>query len=1215
MLTRTLKARKEARMNKTIKESNKKWFVFFLLMFLLGSVSVKVYGQEIIPWLQKIQNQKYPFIGVYNWYPGFGYNLQLQEEVMQTYLRMGFTGSYCYGPRGGQLFRQEGYFGWMGTMEWSCPDPVLDVNGNKALKLPCLHGCFSSEKNIEAGVNHIIRQIRENREAVFQIDGISVLSSWDETGLAYKVLCRCPLCTKSFCNYLQKIYENNLNHCNDELKTKYQSWEEIELPQFNERFENPMLWKIYLDWNGWKTFDFFRQIEKKVNEKGEPFAFMTFPHSTQFWPGAAHIEGLNVKYHAEQSPFIVDEFCIADFPISSIAKSWTDRLSREYQKPILRFAWFWLGGRDSTRDYFFQPSEEINRAFGRIIGHTTHGIVFWLYMIDRIHYEKEISQEIAYWQNFLQKHWEWLKTSPTVKEDIAVLWPGYSAYFYEWWGYPKQDFGWGPQALLEEHFPFTVIQEEEIEKGILKNYKVLYLFSIERTSPKVIEEIKKFIERGGYVFATGDSLLMDISGKRTSILEDQFGILLQKKYKSTFHPTILSSRDEEWVRILQSSPETNLPPLTQTPTPTGLEQFVLDKNTLHYMDFDQHVATPGRMRTHHDICTGSRKKGEILAKFNNEVAGIETDKTIWFGHRPGFDIYAVYPEDVLEFWGEPLYPYFRTSISSARDRENYRRIITCIAHKAGVLPPVSVSYKNEVASHIEVIVRENPESGAVMAFLINHEDIKGNHEIAIHRAFRNWTVWDVTRNCLIETDTDGKFSIDIEPLITRVIFVGTRNEVKKIARAQKELQAMDLMPKPFTVGTKVLEENPIPKVKLSCQPRVENLGESEIARISVIVKNPCNIPRVAEPIVIPVKNIIYHLDASQVKSVLIKNGPPVQLDDCDSIKGFSKGDEIVFQTDLAPSETRNYELLLLTIDNLKEDDKSFCVEKNGNGILVFKNSSPFYHATPENSWEFPTAWQTSGSERRENRDFGKNWLQPGAKFAVKKKIENKEMAILADGPVRKHFRIVHTYKDIPVQTYVTYAVYRNSPRDEFRVYASIEHRINGDINITDNPDCGHLVIFDPGNLPGTYIDTLGRVGPFAGRQDFMSANLEKNFGGWANIPYGRKILPGKQQSVPLSLTILVQRTKGVLQPVSVPDEQDGIQVFGSTLARAARSINIPDLRKGFDSEILAGNCWKLQTLLILSERGDNYFCSQNRALFSNPLIIEITDLKVRRVGK
>jgi len=1026
-----------------------------------------------------------------------------------------------------------------------------------------------------------------------------------------KEQCRCQHCKNLFRQYLEKIAETE-----PAIKEKYPvNLETGKLPDFEERFEKLLLWKYYMDFVQWQRIHFFKSIEEEVTEAGYPMGYILFYHSRMYWPGGGAWSGISPYYAAQVSPVIMNEFCHSRFPIAKIASAWDDRMSREYGRGIWDMSWFWSGYQDGPG---VQVSDEAqyDLAIARKMGHELHGLIFYLYSLPVYNHLPVMTRKFSYWHNFFSAHWDFLKNAEVAKPEIAVLFPGYAAYFYKQWRYNKADFGWGPQALIEAQYPFTVLQDEEVETGKLKGYKLLYVFGAERTSKKVINEISDFIEKGGYVFADADSLFLDLEGQKTGMLEKYFGISPERKYKTPFWPSVLDRReelDDTWLSVKDSAEKYQVPPLSTS----GFQQEKLNPDSVNILSVSPGIVPSGSVRTYHDVVTGRILAGKALAQYNGQTAAVETDRTVWFGNRPGFDIYATYPWEALVEMGETRYSegmqHGWYNLDSPEKRADYRNIVTYIAEKAGIKKPALVIKDGMPAVDVEAAVKTDTRTGAKMIFLVNQGKSAGPVRLEVPgiKSRSQAIAMDMEACRSIKMTEPGILKVAIKPESSLTVFIGPSAQVGKIAAAHEKLVKMDLAPGKFTVGPKFVDEPPVPEVNTAEKVETGNLAPGAVAEIRVkVVNRDKQNSRTAEPVVIPADRFASRLQGCDIKGVRLDGDIPVQWDDIDKNGVLSEEDEIAWQADLAPGEEKLFNLRFLDKPAENSPDKNFRLRVSGNEGSFIVNNKNVFCVNTGHQWIFPLA---PGRARSQS---GASFFR-GAMSRVEVKLKEPVMEVISDGPVRKSVVLRHGYepfkdyfgifREPDITTQGRYTVYSRNPESGNRVFASITHHFNETYRFEPRGDLGvltgyTLAALDPGTFrdkTGWYVDTLGRISPAKG-----SEIIEKNCGGWLAGPL-------EDGSV---LGILLRRTKGITRKLPVPDEQDGVQVLQGTLSRSFINWNASDINYLVDKEISKGNEYRLDCMLIHTNGGTPQDVESLRRTFASPPEIKIEEVLVAKRG-
>jgi len=115
--------------------------------------------------------------------------------------------------------------------------------------------------------------------------------------------------------------------------------------------------------------------------------------------------------------------------------------------------------------------------------------------------------------------------------------------------------------------------------------------------------------------------------------------------------------------------------------------------------------------------------------------------------------------------------------------------------------------------------------------------------------------------------------------------------------------------------------------------------------------------------------------------------------------------------------------------------------------------------------------------------------------------------------------------------------------------------------------------------------------------------MERNLGGWLAVRLGKNRI----------LACLLRRTDGIVtRPRLLPDEQDGVQVMGSSLTRSFQTWNVSDRRQLVDREIMAGNTYTLEALLIQTAGETWAGVDKARRRYAAPPGIAIERWTVRR---
>lgn len=85
----------------------------------------------------------------------------------------------------------------------------------------------------------------------------------------------------------------------------------------------------------------------------------------------------------------------------------------------------------------------------------------------------------------------------------------------------------------------------------------------------------------------------------------------------------------------------------------------------------------------------------------------------------------------------------------------------------------------------------------MMVFIINHDSTDTTYEVRLSqecmkRLHKRAQAWDLLNEKLIEESTDGVFPLPVKPYRASVVFIGAGAVLKRVLKAQRELNSMDL---------------------------------------------------------------------------------------------------------------------------------------------------------------------------------------------------------------------------------------------------------------------------------------------------------------------------------------------------------------------------------------------------------------------------------------
>jgi hypothetical protein len=632
----------------------------------------------------------------------------------------------------------------------------------------------------------------------------------------------------------------------------------------DELWSRPAACKLWLDYHRYFTFEYFRRASADASARLAAAAYAReyrnalaagqpvntgalrkktdlrvdcypFPQAFLIWPGIDAFWGYGVYWNHRQNAVINVEQCWPEHPAMSVNYAMTDHLARTNKNLIMGWSWFFP--RQYGCGALYDGPGDIERALARMMGHTVDGITHWLYADEyRGPGEGPLRQrrQLAYWHNFLRRHYTtFLSRSSPVRPEVALLIPDYTGYFYGMYQYPKSDYAWTAVALGAAQIPFAVITEEEIElePDALKPFKAVYVIGSEWSTPTLRQKFADYVAAGGTLCANVDSLSLDIgAGKRTDFLETVCGVRLSHKYKSPFQPSAQTAEERAWAARIALPPfqadnvhtnESRLwknengnwvadeeawsklnNSLTGMPATArgGIPQSVLDMRAPPAIRYGEQDAAP--VTSYGEICTADVLKGKPIAWYGDKVCGVETERTVWLGDRPGASLHALFPRLDLSRATEPVNPFVTGVTDDYEKFRPYVQILTRAANKAGVQRLVTLTRDGVMPMNLEVLPRTDAD-GTLMVVVVNHDSTDAAYEVAIDPAhlkkplLKNAEAWDMLRETVIEPATDGVFTFKVEPWRAGVFMVGSSNALARVKETQARLNKMDLSVPPY----------------------------------------------------------------------------------------------------------------------------------------------------------------------------------------------------------------------------------------------------------------------------------------------------------------------------------------------------------------------------------------------------------------------------------
>lgn len=634
----------------------------------------------------------------------------------------------------------------------------------------------------------------------------------------------------------------------------------------DEQWTRPGAYKLWLDYHRYYTFEYFRRVSQEASEKlsaersneALKHAILAggtapdslkkdsatrvdcypFPQAFLIWPGIDAFWGYGVYWNHRQNAIINVEQCWPEHPAMAVNYAMTDHLARKHKNLIMGWSWFYP--RQFGCGQLYDGPGDIERALARMMGHTVDGITHWLYAEEyRGTEEGPLRQrrQLAYWHNFLRTHYAtFLAKSSPVQPEVALLLPDYTGYFYQQYQYPKFDYTWTAVALHAAQIPFAIVTEEELElePDALKPFKAVYVIGSEWSTPTLRQKFADYVAAGGVLCANVDSLALDITtGNRTDFLEKVCGVKLTHKYKAPFQPSMQTAEERAWAaqvalpnfqagnvhetesKLWKKAGDTWVADeeawtklnasLAGMPKAArgGIPQSPLDMRKPPVLRYGEELGG-GTAPSYGEICTADAVRGKPIAWYGDKVCGVETERTVWLGDRPGASIHALFPRLDLSRGTEPVNP-FVTGVG--QDYERFRPYVNLLARaatKANITRVVTLTRDGKLPCNLEVLPRADAD-GTLMVVVVNHDATDATYDVTIDPGYlqnpklKGAQAWDMLREHVIQEKTDGKFTLKVEPWRAAVFMVGPEKALAPIKAAQDRLNKMDLsVPAYFT---------------------------------------------------------------------------------------------------------------------------------------------------------------------------------------------------------------------------------------------------------------------------------------------------------------------------------------------------------------------------------------------------------------------------------
>lgn len=633
------------------------------------------------------------------------------------------------------------------------------------------------------------------------------------------------------------------------------SWDEVQplplSPTYNSnpqpmdraKWEQPGRYKLWIDFHRYFTFEFFRRVNEQASANLPGHRITCYPFSQHFicWPGANYSGGNSFYWYHRLSDVVNVEHCWPEHVAMPLNYAITDRLSRKYNNIVMGWTWFYFGKEGAD---MYNGPHDCARGLARMMGHRADGIHHWLYSPVYRGRDQEQRLQIAYWHNFLATHYQdFLAHSAPPQPEIAVLMPDWTGYFYRTFQYPKHDWAFTLEGLQNAQLPYEIVTEEELEleADVLNGYKVLYVIGSEWTTPTVRQRVDEFLQQGGVVMANTDSLSLDIpTGKRTDYLKKTFGVQLQHKYKNSLMPSAQTEEEAAWSASMNywKSPFTlqghhvhtadGYAPLWKREGDKlvqdehvwkkldeamagmprevrGVSQSPLDMRQPPQVRYAETLAAKSvagqTLPTWGELTVADVVRGTPIAWYGEQVCGVETDNTVWWGTRLGGDIHAMANRMAMHRGTSVCNPFLPDPPQQYDARRPYRDILAYAAEKAQVTRPVTLRRDGELPANLEVLPRVDAH-GNLLVVVINHDETEATYEVEVAEKFlkplANAEAWDLLGEKQLEAATDGKFPLHVPAWDVVVFMLGQPATLAPVKESQAALNKRDLsVPKYF----------------------------------------------------------------------------------------------------------------------------------------------------------------------------------------------------------------------------------------------------------------------------------------------------------------------------------------------------------------------------------------------------------------------------------
>lgn len=578
------------------------------------------------------------------------------------------------------------------------------------------NNCFSSPKTIE----YYIRRIKGIRRVMGNL-------SSDEDGTRYvafrkevnkqawpnfyngKVILgsQDKYSNSDFRRYLKQKY-GDIKSFNKVAGQTYTDWSQIEVPIYDMRFVNPQL---HYEWMRFRVFIRRKVALDLITRAGMTNIVDTGTSDWSMW-GAQVNDGMDIYESAMASKVVPLYVSFSPYGPNYGAWAALDAVACRYPKK--RFIMVTGGGPSywgMAPGQFFANFADALGSVTRVRGmlrywwdHPYDAPLEWIYSADQKYYPAAV-EAASFFSHFGELQHELLSGLKTKDTQIAVYFPEVAMYFERLapqgipgvrstWIFDERSKLWNSvfSGFKMTHYPVHTLLSKQIEDGWLKGYKVLYINYGPKATPAALQNIRRFYDRGGYVYGSFDALSEDIKGPNPKVFEHIFHARLASINRGsvlTYQSRIIPKPHIRY-KIVKANPA--LPPVgTVLPSVHGFATLKPLKGGIVY----------ARTLDGRPIIVGS-------------------ERSLFVGTDIGTDLAFCAP-----VWAKPTHEkyLFKYPSSTPEEYRNMLKVLTGFAAYAGVKKPLTILRQDSGMEPITVFtgVQEEPETGKELITLANYD--------------------------------------------------------------------------------------------------------------------------------------------------------------------------------------------------------------------------------------------------------------------------------------------------------------------------------------------------------------------------------------------------------------------------------------------------------------------------------------------------------------